>query len=144
MKTAENQHKIRLYPNIVFQKIKLLTCSGDTNKINSRQDPFVLQNKLQRPTTQLQGHDDLGTETQQERHGYKCLHCHQPWRQKPLSYDIVLLTENVVASVKVVVELIVRVTEIVKAILPQAHIFEFGKSFIKGLHPVRAAECYHE
>lgn len=140
----ENGWKSMLKFENVWKKIKLLTCSGDTNKIDGREDPFVLQDKLQGPSAQLQGHDDLRPETQQERHGYERLHCHQPRGQQPLSNDVVLLAEDVVASVKVVVELVVGVAEVIEAVLPQPHIFEFGKCFFERFQPVRAAECYHE
>lgn len=66
------------------------------------------------------------------------MHRHQPWRQKPLADHVEFATEDVMAAVEQVVELVVRVSEVVEAVLPQAHVFELGESLIEGFDPVGA------
>lgn len=45
-----------------------------------------------------------------------------------------------VAPLERVVELVVRILEVVEAVLPQAHVFEGREGFLERLHPVGAAE----
>lgn len=90
----------------------------------SGQNPLILQDKLQGPTGQLQSHNDQCTECQNERQRHTRLDDHQPAGQEPLTDHIVLPAEDVVAPIEGSGELIVRVSEILEAILPEAHVFE--------------------
>lgn len=54
------------------------------------------------------------------------------------------MTEYVVASVEQSWELVIRVSKVFEAILPQAHVFEAAEAFFIGLDPVRRTERHQQ
>lgn len=60
--------------------------------------------------------------------------------QEPLSNDVQLLAEDPVAAAEEFVKLVVGVSEVVKAVLPQTHVLKRAKGLIKALNPVGAVK----
>lgn len=114
-----------------------LTGDCNANEIDARQNPLIAEHKLQRPSTQLHGHDYLSAEAEEKRHGHKGLYSHKPRGQQPLPDHKILLAEDMVAAVKWMVELIRGVPEVAEAVLPEPHVLEAGECFVVGLYPVR-------
>lgn len=54
------------------------------------------------------------------------------------------VTENVMASVELARELIVRIAEVLEAVLPQAHVAEFAERLVVRFDPVRRTEGHHQ
>lgn len=103
-----------------------------------------MQDKLERPADQLERHDDQGAERQEERESDARLDDHQPAREEPLADHVVLPAEDVVAPVEGGRELVVGVPEVLKAILPQAHVLKAAERLLVGRDPVRCAEGHQQ
>jgi hypothetical protein len=54
------------------------------------------------------------------------------------------MAEDVVASVEESRKLIIRISEVLEAILPQAHILEAAERFFIAFNPVRRAERHQQ
>lgn len=100
-----------------------------------------MQDESQWPAYPDQGDHDESKDGEQQGQRDKRLHYHEPYRQQPLSYDVIFLREYMVAAVELLVELIVWIAELLEAIFPEAHVFKVAERFLVRLYPVRAGNC---
>lgn len=54
------------------------------------------------------------------------------------------MAEDVVAAVKQSRDLVVRIREVLKAVLPQSHVFEAAERFFVAFDPIRRAERHQQ
>lgn len=115
-----------------------------THERDGRQDPLVMQNESQRPTCPDQGDHEEGEDGEHQGQRDERLHDHEPHRQQPLSYDVILLRKYMVTAVELLVELIEGITELLEAILPQSHVLEVAERLLIRLYPIRTYEGHHQ
>ena len=99
---------------------------------------------LQRvPQQQDDGHGQPGEAADQRKSGEE-LHHHEPAGKELLPDETVLGAVERVAAVEELVELVVRVAELVEAELPEAHVAEGRHGVLPGDQPVRGGEGHHQ
>lgn len=96
-----------------------------------------MQDKSQWPTYPDQGDYKKSKEREQQGQSDECLHYHEPYRQQPLSYDIIFLRKYMVAAIKLLIKLIVRIAELLKAIFPEPHMLKVTERFLIWFYPIR-------